>query len=128
MGKGYLIDTNVVIGYLDNQLPHSAMSFLHEVVDEASNISVISKIEILRFNAAPGNYTILKDFVDASNVIGLTEPIIEKTIEVCKAHRIKLPDAVIAAASLTFDLTLLTRNLSDFKNIQDLKLINPWNM
>ncbi|MCF8232854.1 MAG: hypothetical protein K9J27_11755 [Bacteroidales bacterium] len=41
-------------------------------------------------------------------------------------HKIKLPDAIIAATSLVYDLTLITRNSTDFKNIDELRLINPW--
>jgi len=38
----------------------------------------------------------------------------------------KLPDAIIAATALVYDLTLVTRNVADFKNIDRLKLVNPW--
>ena len=101
---------------------------LNGVVDNASNISVISKIEVLRFNAAGTVYRVLEDFIKESNVIGLNELVVEKTIAVCKAHRIKLPDAIIAATALVYDFTLITRNISDFKNIKDLDFINPWDI
>jgi predicted nucleic acid-binding protein len=38
----------------------------------------------------------------------------------------KLPDAIIAATALVYDLTLLSRNSSDFSGINGLKIINPW--
>jgi len=40
-------------------------------------------------------------------------------------HRIKIPDAVIAATALLHGLSLITRNLSDFKSIAGLAVINP---
>jgi predicted nucleic acid-binding protein len=49
-----------------------------------------------------------------------------KTAEIRKAHKVKLPDAIIAATAVEFDLTLLTRNTNDFKNIEALKLANPF--
>ena len=49
-----------------------------------------------------------------------------KTIELRQQFRIKLPDAIIAATALVYDLTLITRNAVDFKNIAGIKLINPW--
>jgi toxin FitB len=35
-------------------------------------------------------------------------------------------DALIAATALTHQLTLVTRNVGDFKVVAGLKLINPW--
>jgi len=49
-------------------------------------------------------------------------------ISIRKIHRIKLPDAIIAATALVNGLELVTRNINDFKNIDGLNLINPWDM
>ena len=46
----YLIDNNTIIHYLNASLPASSMLFLHDVVDDQCNISVISKIETLGYN------------------------------------------------------------------------------
>jgi hypothetical protein len=34
MGAGYLLDSNVIIGYLDNKISASGMTFVSEVVDK----------------------------------------------------------------------------------------------
>lgn len=128
MGKRYLIDTNVVIAYLDSKLPGPAMKFMHGIIDEIPNISVITKIELLRFNADDSINKVLNDFVNESVILGLIDDIVDKTISICKEKRIKLPDGIIAATALNFDLTLLTRNISDFKNISGLKSLNPWEL
>ncbi len=39
---------------------------------------------------------------------------------------ISVEDAQIAAIALVHDLTLATRNTSDFENIAELRVINPW--
>lgn len=39
--------------------------------------------------------------------------------------KIKLPDAIIAATAMLYDLHLITRNVQDFKHI-NLNLINPF--
>ena len=62
MGERYLVDSNVVIGYLDNKIHKKGMNFINALVDDTPNISVITKIELLRFNAPPGAYSILTDF------------------------------------------------------------------
>jgi predicted nucleic acid-binding protein len=126
VGKGYLIDTNVVIGYLDNKLPIPGMAVMNKIIDNIPNISVITKIEVLRFNTSANVYKVLEDFITESTVLSLNDFVVEKTISICKTHRIKLPDAIIAATALAHDLTLVTRNTSDFKNISGLELLNPW--
>ncbi len=68
----------------------------------------------------------LHNFINDALVIELEKEIKLKTAEIRKAHKIKLPDAIIAATALTHDLTLLARNVSDFKNIYGMKMINPY--
>ena len=53
------------------------------------------------------------------------DSVIERTIEIRKHYRIKLPDAVIAATALVNNFTLLTRNIVDFKHIENLNVVNP---
>ena len=67
----------------------------------------------------------MENFVRYASIIVLNDRVVDKTIEIRKLHRIKLPDAVIAATALVYNLTLLTRNVSDFRNIQNLNVINP---
>ncbi len=43
-----------------------------------------------------------------------------------KIKKIKLPDAIIAATALHYDLTLLSRNEKDFNWVDGLTLENPW--
>jgi predicted nucleic acid-binding protein len=128
MGTGYLIDTNVIIGYLDGKIENNGMSFMHPIIDKIPNVSVINKIEILRFNSSDNDYKTLLDFIKSSNVFSLNEGIVERTISICRVNKIKLPDAIIAATAIVNNLTLITRNTSDFKKIADLELLNPWDI
>ena len=128
MGAGYLIDSNVVIGYLDNKIHKKGMTFINALVDERPNISVITKIELLRFSAPVAAYKILTDFTDASVIYNLDNTVVDATIVICKQNRIKLPDAIIAATALVNGFVLLSRNIADFKNIKDLQVINPWDI
>lgn len=102
------------------------MKFMHAIVDETPNISVVTKIEALRFNTSDDVYKTLHDFVSESIVFEINDQVVDKTITICKGQRIKLPDAIIAATAIVGDLTLITRNTSDFKNITDLELLDPW--
>ncbi|WP_256565294.1 PIN domain-containing protein [Dyadobacter chenhuakuii] len=49
-----------------------------------------------------------------------------KAAEIRKLHNLKLPDAIIAATAMVYNLTLVTRNTKDFSNISGLTLINPY--
>ncbi|RRN76565.1 PIN domain-containing protein [Pseudoxanthomonas sp. SGD-10] len=128
MGQEYLIDSNILIGYLDNKLPENGMLFMHNIINNIPKLSVITKIEILRFNTTEAAYKILEDFINVSIVYNLSSDVVEQTIELCKFKKIKLPDAIIAATAIAKNMTLLTRNTSDFKSIADLKVINPFDL
>ena len=126
MEQGFLMDSNVVIDYFGNNLTGNAVSFIDNL---PAVISVITRIEILGwYNATPEQLSKLQNFVQQSLVYPLTETIIQKTILLRQAHRIKLPDAIVAATALTKNKTLVTRNVNDFKNIPGLDLLNPWDL
>ncbi len=76
-------------------------------------------------NAEHEQLMILQEFVSASAIYNLDEDVIVKAIDLRKVHKIKLPDAIIAATALVYDLTSITRNVADFKYIFDLKTIDP---
>jgi len=61
-------------------------------------------------------------FVKTATVFDLDEVIVNKTIELRKKHKIKLPDAIIASTAIIHKLTLITHNVNDFKNIKNLKV------
>ncbi len=46
----YLLDTNIVIEFLNNSLKNNAIQFLIPIIDNESIISIISKMELLGFN------------------------------------------------------------------------------
>lgn len=121
----YLIDTNVVIDYLGKKIPVSSMDFMNRVIDDYPILSIITKIELLSFNAPKEHYELLNDFMNDANVIDLASNVVDVCIEIRKAYKIKLPDAIIAATAIVYGLTLITRNTSDFKNINGLKTIDP---
>lgn len=123
MGTRYLLDTNVVIDFSAQKLPAAAYNLLSNVIDTIPQISIINKIELLSFSNVPNQ---IIAFIDAAYVFGMDETTVTKTIELRKDYKIKLPDAIIAATALIYELTLITRNTKDFKTIKGLELLNPW--
>jgi predicted nucleic acid-binding protein len=125
-GIGIFNRHDVVIDYLGNKLPLSGSSFIDNL---PGVISVISRIEILGwYNATPEQLAKLTSFLQSSFIYSLTEHYVQKAILLRQQHKIKLPDAIIAATAIAEGLTLVTRNSLDFKNIETLELLNPWEL
>lgn len=122
MGTRYLIDTNTVSDYLSRNLSPEAMQYLHGIVNSTPQISVMTRIELLS-HLSP-KIDIIRNFVGYATVFDLTEDIILRTIALRRSRRIKIPDAIIAATALEYDLTLITHNTSDFQGIPNLKLLD----
>jgi predicted nucleic acid-binding protein len=124
MEQQYLIDTNSVIDYLGNKIPISGMDFMNSVIDAVPNLSVVTKIELLGFNAPEPHYNTFVSFINDATVFDLTNAVVDVSIEIRKKYKTKLPDAIIAATALVYDLVLISRNIDDFKNISELKVID----
>lgn len=126
MGTEYLIDTNIIIAHLGNLLPTNGAAFIDAL---APQISIISRIELLGwYNVSVTELAKLEQFINHAFVFELNESIILKTIELRQQYRIKTPDAIIAATAFSHNLQLLTRNTGDFKSINGLTILNPFEM
>ena len=118
------MDTNAVIDYLGNRLPSKSESLMDNL---PPLISVITRIEWLgwyQINSEQNQN--LQSFIDNSTIYNLEEHVILKTIQLRQKHKIKIPDAIIAATALTHNFILITNNEKDFKDINGLKILNPW--
>ena len=127
MGIKYLWDTNTVIYYLQQQFPVSAERFMDDTLSESQPaVSVITEIELLCWKApTEEDASVLRSFITDAWVFGLERDIKDQTAELRQNHKIKLPDAIIAATALVHSLTLLSRNTKDFAKVNGLSLINP---
>ena len=119
----YLLDTNIVIDFCNSKLPDEAKVLFMGIIP---TISFITQIELF----ASSKITVkekmtLVAFVKMSIVYNLIDQIIiTETIKIRQIYKTKLPDAIIAATALVNDLILVTRNTSDFKNIEGLQIID----
>jgi predicted nucleic acid-binding protein len=126
MGTEFLIYTNVVIASLANKLPQEAVAF---VTTLPPAISVITQIELLGwYHVSAADLASLTAFVERSFVYPITPAITNQCILPRQNFKIKTPDALIAATSIVHGLTLLTRNTADFKKVDGLKLLNPFEL
>lgn len=125
MEQKYLIDTNVLIGAQMNSLPQAGMRFMAETIDKDFTVSFITYIEFLGYKDITKE---TEGFIALANVLEINKEIIQTCVNLRKSKIVKLPDTIIAATALVNNLTLITRNISDFKNIPRLKITNPWEL
>jgi predicted nucleic acid-binding protein len=125
MGKKYLIDSNVLIDAEADILPNNGMIFLKRIVDEDFIVSFITYIEILGYNKVEKS---VEDIMSLARVIEINKEIIEESIKLRRLFSIKLPDTIIAATALVYGYTLVTHNISDFKRIEGLDVIDPYDL
>lgn len=125
MGKKFLIDTNILIDAQMKKLPEKGLRFLADIINEDFTVSFITYIEFLGYKDATAA---TEEFIALAEVLEINKTIIDKCIALRKTNKIKLPDAIIAATAMVYDMTLISRNISDFGNINNIKIVNPWEM
>lgn len=123
----YLLDTNILIYYFADEIPPKELETIEDIFKTSFYISVITRIEFLGWKKhTEKGYEKAKEFISFSKVIYLTKKIADRAIDIRREYRIKLPDAVIAATASSKNLTLVTRNDDDFRDIQYLEIYNPF--
>jgi toxin FitB len=127
MGKS-LMDSNAVIYFLLGSLPDSANQNIDDKIDNNQiAISDVTKMEILGFNFTnPNEEQSFINFVNAIEVIPISQDIVNQTITFRKMKKIKLPDAIIGSTAFVNKYDMITRNMSDFKGL-GITCINPFN-
>lgn len=123
----YLLDTNAVIDFCNNKLPVNATNFIESIDPK---ISVITAIELFAFVIiSKTEKKVLQEFTGFATIYDKIDFDIRiQAIAIRQTYKTKLPDAIIAATALAYNLTLITRNTSDFKNIAGLKILNPYEL
>lgn len=123
--KEYLVDTNIIIYHLSGD--QTATKFIVENLGRM-HISFITYIEVLSYNFQTKDEEMaVRDFIGCLNLLGNNKDIIEKSIELRKIKKLKLPDCIIAATAKSRDLILVTKNEKDFIN-RGFEVLNLYNI
>ena len=120
----YLIDTNIIIYYLEGE--QAAVSFLRTHRGQLA-LSSITWMETLSYPFSADEELLVRVFLQEFRLIEVSSPVMELTIETRRKKKIKLPDAIIAASAIHNDLILVTRNIKDFKGIE-MKILDPFSV
>ncbi len=124
----YLIDTNILIYFLNGEIPSGFQSQFKQILATNFNISIISKIELLGFKRhSEETFQSSLELLSYSVVLPLTSEIADLSIDLKRNCSIKTADSIIAATALKNNLTLITRNTKDFENVK-LKILNPFSL
>ena len=109
MDKKYLIDTNIIIYYMDNKIPDSQLNFIESIFQFSFNISTITKIELLGWHRIDNVIRKkIESFLKNARVFYIDQNVENMTIKIKQSNKIPVPDAVIAATSIINNLTLVT--------------------
>jgi predicted nucleic acid-binding protein len=122
-GNRYVLDTNAIVALLQGNI--QLIGLLKDA--EWLGVSVISQIEFLVFpGLTQDDRQIFEQFLQRVEVLGLVAidaVLIEKIIEIRQQHRLKLPDAVIAAMAIQNSASLVTAD-REFAKVTILTVIN----
>jgi len=115
-GDNIIADTSLIIHMLNGN------ALASEVLNNKTIwISCITEMEVLSFpKLTKENIKLIKEFFSECIIVDLGNEVKEIAITVRSKHRLKLPDAIIAATSIYLDFPLLTMD-SDFEKVNELR-------
>lgn len=116
----YTLDTNAIIYYLknDSDVVSRMRSFLQS---SPIYISAVTELELYSFPALSAEEARqIEMILQWIAIIPLDSQMARVAGKLRREHRLKLADSVIAATALFTGSALVTRNVRDFKHIQNL--------
>jgi predicted nucleic acid-binding protein len=124
-----LLDTNIVIGFLNGDKIITSFLSTPSKNQKIFTVSQITRMELLGFpNITLDEEIVIKQFLDQTIILALSDEIADKVIELRKKTRLKLPDAIIVATALMHQLKLITCDEQLIKSTPALLSINPNNI
>ncbi|MEC4896065.1 MAG: type II toxin-antitoxin system VapC family toxin [Oscillatoria sp. PMC 1051.18] len=118
-----LLDSNIII--YAAQLEHEDLRRF--IAENYSFVSALSYVEVLGYHQLTEEERFyFEEFFQITQVLPISQAVINRAVELRQIRRITLGDAIIAATALVYDLTLITRNTDDFQWISQLRLLNPF--
>lgn len=116
-GIEFIADTNALIYFLEGNscmLPYATKKL---------GFSIISEMELLSFSGiTQEEETGVKTLLSDCSRFHLTEEIKDKTIEIRRKYKTKIPDAIVAATAIINNIPLISAD-KGFRQIVELNLI-----
>jgi len=122
-----ICDTNVFINFFNGH--NGTIRALRELGDKKILIPSVTVMELFQ---GMGNKTELKSMkkkIKNYSILHFNSDVSRLAIDYINtfslSHNLQIPDAIIAASAVTFDLPLFTYNIKDFHYIPKIQLFNP---
>jgi predicted nucleic acid-binding protein len=104
MSIDLVVDTNIFILLFNNRLDEA-------IPDGNLGYSVITEIELLSFaTLSQTDEQLIRSHLDLLYRLPLEQEVSEKTIWLRRQHRLKIPDAIVAASAWAINAVLLTND------------------
>lgn len=117
----YLLDSNIIIYHLNGD--RTATEFIRKNINSCA-ISQITYVEVLSFDFENEDERAeVKSFLECLDIFDTNKAIAIQCLKNRTKRKIKIPDNLIASTAQANNLTLVTRNSEDFKNL-DINMIN----
>lgn len=112
-----LLDTNIVIEHLKNGMLEKAPN------DYDFAVSVITEAELFCLSGMEEKENqVIEKFLAGIKILGIDSKIARKAALLRRTKKGKLPDLLIAATAIEYDLMLITKNTKDFRGIKNLRI------
>ena len=117
-GNSILLDTNTVLYFLSGD-----ETIAEFIKDKKVFISIITEMELLSYSKLTSKeLKIISGFISDIQIINITDEIKDTAIRIRRIARLKLPDSIIAASSISLQIPLITAD-KEIKNIEGLDII-----
>ena len=123
-----LCDTNIIISYMIND--EKTIRVLQKIHFDNILISSITEMELMRGAGNKQELQLMKKNITGINVVHFNEGISQLSCnfitEFHLSQNLQIPDAIIAATAVYYQIPLLTYNTKDFKFINGLHLLKGY--
>lgn len=112
IGVDYLLDTNFVLGMLKSTPEVLAVVSTKGLMARQCAVSAVTRMELLGYPGITGaEDALIRQRLAQFTYLPISTAIEDKAIELRRSHRVKLPDALIAATALCHGLEVLTMDI-----------------
>ncbi len=119
-----LLDSNILIYSAATELSSVVLPYINSPESAVSSASKVGVLGFHKLNDFETNH--FQALFARLRLISIEDKYIDTAVSLRQQKSMSLGDAIIAATALEDDLTLVTRNSKDFRWINGLEVVNPF--